>query len=406
MVEVDPADGEDYGTKHTWLGRYRHEAVGIRAVAGKPLAVYSGCDRRGGHLYKFVSRDRVADPGDRQNSRLLEMGMLYGAKFHPDGTGRWIPLRADTPVDPDPAGVHVGRTIALPRRPEGGSFLARSDREVDEFKRQYKTLGDLYLGDPETRQGAILTDAHLAASAAGVTCTARPEDTDIAPDGSLYIAFTSGSPDASGEGPDGRIFRGPGGAVPHEAGWIVRLIESGDDPGAMQFRWEMFATGGQIAAGGAGFANPDNLAFDGKGNLWMVTDLSTGVQNRPVSPAQAEPLGIYGNNSVWVLPTSGPDAGNAYLFAIGPMECEMCGPFLTPDGQTLFLAAQHPGEYNGMRQNMASEIRKFAMTTPDGREFIQTREVPIGSNWPGRAPDDPPKPAVVAIRRKHFQAIV
>ncbi|EHJ09282.1 Tat (twin-arginine translocation) pathway signal sequence domain protein [Crocosphaera watsonii WH 0003] len=52
MVEIDPRDKNDYGTKHTWLGRYRHEAVAFRAETGKKLAVYSGCDRRGGHLYK------------------------------------------------------------------------------------------------------------------------------------------------------------------------------------------------------------------------------------------------------------------------------------------------------------------------------------------------------------------
>lgn len=45
MVEVDPANPKDFGTKHTWLGRYRHEAVGIRAEAGKQLVFYSGCDR-------------------------------------------------------------------------------------------------------------------------------------------------------------------------------------------------------------------------------------------------------------------------------------------------------------------------------------------------------------------------
>jgi hypothetical protein len=55
MVEVDPANADDYGVKHTWLGRFRHEAVAVRAVANQKLAVYSGCDRRGGHLYKFVS---------------------------------------------------------------------------------------------------------------------------------------------------------------------------------------------------------------------------------------------------------------------------------------------------------------------------------------------------------------
>ena len=41
MVEIDPANVNDYGTKHTWLGRYRHEAVGIRAEAGKNLVFYS-----------------------------------------------------------------------------------------------------------------------------------------------------------------------------------------------------------------------------------------------------------------------------------------------------------------------------------------------------------------------------
>jgi secreted PhoX family phosphatase len=55
MVEVDPANPDDYGTKHTWLGRFRHEAVAFLAQTVQPLAVYSGCDRRGGHVYKFVS---------------------------------------------------------------------------------------------------------------------------------------------------------------------------------------------------------------------------------------------------------------------------------------------------------------------------------------------------------------
>lgn len=114
VVEIDPANPNDYGTKHTWLGRYRHEAVGIRVEAGKPMVLYSGCDRRSGHLYKFVSRGTVADPTDKANSRLFESGMLYAAKFHADGTGEWIPLKADTPVNPDLPSVHVGGMLNLP----------------------------------------------------------------------------------------------------------------------------------------------------------------------------------------------------------------------------------------------------------------------------------------------------
>ncbi|NET58971.1 MAG: DUF839 domain-containing protein [Symploca sp. SIO2E6] len=79
MVEIDPANPNDYGTKHTLLGRFHHEAVGVRAVEGKPLAVYSGCDRRGGHVYKFVSKGVVSNPQDKANSGLLAEGTLYAA---------------------------------------------------------------------------------------------------------------------------------------------------------------------------------------------------------------------------------------------------------------------------------------------------------------------------------------
>ncbi|MEM7727209.1 MAG: alkaline phosphatase PhoX, partial [Cyanobacteria bacterium P01_A01_bin.45] len=115
IVELDPANPKDYGTKHTWLGRFRHEAVGVRVVPGKPIAFYSGCDRRGGHIYKFVSKDKVSNPTDKVNSQLLSQGMLYAAKFNPDGTGRWIPLRTDTAVDPDLPSNIVGNLIRLPK---------------------------------------------------------------------------------------------------------------------------------------------------------------------------------------------------------------------------------------------------------------------------------------------------
>ena len=48
---------------------------------------------------------------------------------------------------------------------------------------------------------------------------------------------------------------------------------------------------------------------------------------------------------------------------------------------------------------MKSESREFAIQTTNGEPFMQTRQVPIGSNWPSLKPNDPPKPAVVAIRK-------
>lgn len=407
IVEVDPSNPDDFGTKHSWLGRYRHEAVGIRVEAGSPLAFYSGCDRRGGHVYKFVSSNPVTNPQDKANSQLLADGMLYAAKFNPDGSGTWIPLTMDTAVDPVLPSTVVGGMVTLPNRPEGGFIKVEDDAVAQAMKQQYGTLGDLYEGSDLEKQGAILIDAHFAASAAGSTTTARPEDTMVAPDGTLFIAFTSGLPGGDG-GPDTAIFQGPNGEEEYEYGWIMKLMEDSNDPAAMSFQWEMFAAGGEPAEGGLGFSNPDNLEFDAKGNLWMVTDMSTSAHNQPVPArineqgetlSQKELLGIFGNNAIWQIPTTGDRAGSAYLFGYGPMECEMTGPYFTPDNTTLFLSAQHPGEVNGQRQAMAAETRSFAMQTTDGVPFIQAREVPIGSNWPGKNPNDPPKPSVVAVRR-------
>jgi len=397
IVEVDPANPEDYGIKHTWLGRYRHEAVGVRAEAGKPLAFYSGCDRRGGHLYKFVSTAQVQDPKDKANSNLLRYGMLYAAQINPDGTGKWIPLQPSTPVNPVLPSNLVGSLVPLPKRPEGGIYKAKSDAEIANFKQKFKTLGDLYIGTPEEKQGAILIDAHFAANAAGATCTARPEDTEIAPDGSLYISFTSGTPGGDGA-PDKRIFKGPNGETPWEYGWLMHLIEDENEPAALTFRWKMLAVGGRPVSGGAGFSNPDNIVFDNNQNLWMVTDMSTGKQNN----YDKDGIGEFGNNSIWFIPTIGDNAGNAYLFGIGPMDCETTGPFFTQDQQTLFLSVQHPGEKYGIRQNFASETRRFTLYTKNREsweKFEQSRTIPVGSNWPGKAANDPPKPAVVAIRR-------
>ncbi|MGB3298785.1 MAG: alkaline phosphatase PhoX [Phormidesmis sp.] len=407
VVELDPSNRQDYGTKHTWLGRYRHEAVGVRAEAGKRLAFYSGCDRRGGHVYKFVSTGIVSDPTDKANSQLLADGMLYAAIINADGTGRWMPLTLSTPVNPVLPSTVIGGMVPLPQRPEGGFQKVEDDAIANALKKSFATLGDLYEGTDLEKQGAILIDAHYAASAAGATLTARPEDTEVSPDGTLFIAFTSGAPGSDG-GPDKAVFVGPNGEEDHEAGWVMKLIEADNDPAALTFEWEMFAVGGEPTAGGAGFANPDNLAFDSQNNLWVVTDMSTSTHNVPVPKRITEQgqtlqgkdmLGIYGNNSLWQIPTSGEDAGTPKMFAYGPMECELTGPFFTEDSSALFISAQHPGETNGIRQEMATETREFELKTTDGKSFLQKRGVPVGSNWPDNTAGAPPKPSVVVIHR-------
>ena len=388
MVEVDPTSAGQTAVKHTALGRFRHEAVAVRAEAGKPLQVYSGCDRRGGHLYRFVSAERVETVTDKRNSRLFEAGELQVARFHADGRGEWLAVTAEAVVDPFRpsrfSDADLGCPVELPHRDrsQAGAELFREDAAVEDYCRHFATLSDLYRGEGEALQGAILVDAHLAASAIGGTPTARPEDTKIDPvSGDLLIAFTSGSPGRSG-GADPSVFQGPDGQSSWANGWVMRLSDSSDN----RFTWRMAVTGVTPWAGGLGFANPDNLALDSKGNLWIVTDRSM----------KSSGGDVFGNNSCWLVPR---DGGSALCFATGPMECELTGVCLDQEESSLFLAVQHPGEVHGARVSGGIEFQSHLLVDREGASFQQLRQVPLGSNWPAQAPGRPPRPGVVAIHR-------
>ena len=70
---------------------------------------------------------------------------------------------------------------------------------------------------------------------------------------------------------------------------------------------------------------------------------------------------------------SGPERGATRAFFNGPRGCEVCGPEFTPDGKTLFIAVQHPG---------------------DGSSF----EKP-STRWPDFLPSLPPRGSVIAITK-------
>ncbi|QPN63262.1 PhoX family phosphatase [Synechococcus sp. CBW1004] len=398
MVELDPRRPERPALKHTALGRFRHEAVAVRANAGEPLVVYSGCDRHGGHLYRYVSEEPVRDPLDPANSRHLERGRLEVARFSPDGSGIWIPLLPQTVVDPlSPAHFEAYELPALLPLPHSdrslaGAELLRGEDAWRAYRQRFRTLADLYPGTGDEQLGAILIDAHLAANAAGATPTARPEDTELDPrTGDLLITFTAAGSDGEGQA-DPAIFRGPGGQSRWPYGWLMRLQ---DDPARMDrggggFRWRLVATGGTPWEGGMGFANPDNLAVDRGGNVWMVTD-------RAAVNGSSD---VFGNNSCWVFPATGTAAGDALLFATGPMECELTGPCFDSRESTLFLAVQHPGEDNAVHQVGQEELQSYRLQDRDGGGFEQLRRLPLGSNWPSTEPGRIPRPGVVAIRRQ------
>jgi uncharacterized protein len=258
VVEIDPYDPSATPRKHTAMGRFRHENVGIRVGADGTVVAYMGDDKRDSCVYKFVADRKLRDPRDRAaNLAILESGRLYAADF---ATGRWL--------------------------------LLDSSAEA-------------------------LADARKTAIDAGATPVDRPEDLEIHPlDGSVFIAMTNNAL-------HGNFY-----------GHIVRLAERNGDPAATEFQWGVFATGGPQS----GFSCPDNLLFDDAGNLWMCTDVSDDSVGR----------GIYsflGNNSLFLLP-AGYEGGAVHRFAVGPVECELTGPCWTPDGFTMFIAAQHPGGHS------------------------------------------------------------
>ena len=333
VCEHDPYDPEYPGRKHTALGRFRHENTAFRHEPGSKFVLYMGDDKANEGVYKFVSKRRFRPRQWSNNRRILEEGTLYIARWEPEGRRRFA-AAGDT--DPISATEGTGRWVEVPRSA---------------------------LEDTATRLRAIYGDefnAHFA--------TNRPEDLEVATDGSVYIALTNNS------------------TVFDSHGSVRRLRERGNDPEAKQFRWRDYAAGGPTGSGdpgSAGFSSPDNLVFDKARNLWVVTDISSSRLNG------ANEYGYHKNNAMFMVPTSGPNRGIGFRFANGPVQCELTGPYFTPDEETLFVNVQHPGELTGI-----------SSTAPGifGQETTYTSWWPEGNRTAGETPSTP-KPSTVAITR-------
>jgi uncharacterized protein len=215
VVEVDPFDPRSTPRKQTAMGRFHHENVAIRIGSDGTVAAYSGDDKAGSCIYKFIADRKITDTSDRSgNSSILESGSLYAADFE---NGRWLLLDYER----QPALHDARRRLISPRF---------------------------------NSQAEVLAEAHDAAMVLGATPLDRPEDIEIHPiDGSVYVALTNNLRDGNYHGQ------------------IVRIEESGNDPASLTFDWSLFASGGADS----GFSSPDNLTFDSAGNLWMCTDIST-----------------------------------------------------------------------------------------------------------------------------------
>ena len=168
----------------------------------------------------------------------------------------------------------------------------------------------------------------------------RPEDIEPNPvNGKIYCALTNNSQ----RGKPG--YPGIDAANPradNAMGQILRWQEDGDFDGST-FVWNHLVLAGDPAnnraeakgnVNGEGFACPDTIAFDGRGVLWIGTDMGAAVMNKGE-------FSRLGNNQ---LLACNPASGELRRFLVGPVNCEITAVTFTPDGRTMFVNVQHPGE--------------------------------------------------------------
>ena len=244
--------------------------------------------------------------------------------------------------------AHEGATVTLAR--DGRPVVYMGDDKTDEHI--YKFIGDepgslaqgtLYAADTDrgrwlplsldrdnrltqafSTQTELLIRTREAAKLAGATPQDRPEDIEIDPhSGAVLIALTKHP------------------LRPY--GSILRLAEKNNDPAAEEFVANTFLAGGTEN----GFACPDNLVFDPRGNLWLCTDIAS----HELSGLLYAP---FKNNGLFHIPMSGSHAGVPVQVASAPPGAEFTGPTFSPDGRTLFLSVQHPGENSGSADALSS----------------------------------------------------
>jgi secreted PhoX family phosphatase len=132
-------------------------------------------------------------------------------------------------------------------------------------------------------QAEVLIKTRFAADALGATKMDRPEDFEADPvTGHLFVVLTKNAK----RKPD--QLDGANSRAGNKWGQIIELLPPGEgkdaDHAATEGRWDVFLLAGdpskpeEGAKYGAGvsangwFFNPDNIAFDPKGRMWIATD--------------------------------------------------------------------------------------------------------------------------------------
>ncbi len=363
IVEIDPYDPASTPRKRTALGRFAHEgAWPSLLLAGRRPAIYMGDDNRGDYIYKFVSAQPWV-PADAQaanrlaiGDKYLDAGTLYVAVFNADGSGEWRPLvfgqgplTAANAAYPfaDQADVLINARLA-------GDALGATRMDRPEWGAVNPVTGEVYF---------TLTNTNTAARPITATDAANPR---------IYADVKLPQGDLVNVDPPAPPVR----TVGNPNGHIIRLREAGDSSEATTFRWDIYLFGAgadldpaniNISGLDAGndFSSPDGLWFSrptgvsGRVNplLWIQTDdgAYTDVTNCMMLAAMPGVTGDGGARTITntldgvsrqqaTIVGRAASGMNLKRFLVGPKECEITGIDSTPDGRTLFVNIQHPGE--------------------------------------------------------------
>ncbi|MEV4103220.1 PhoX family phosphatase [Nonomuraea sp. NPDC049649] len=338
IVEVDPFDPDSTPIKRTALGRFAHEAATTTLSRDGRVVAYMGDDSRFEYVYKFVSKRRYIKGHDRHNRTLLDEGTLYVAKFRGDSPKKELDGSGRLPKD----GAFDGTGEWIPLVSGKKSFVKGMTAEE------------------------VLVYTRSAADKVGATKMDRPEDMERNPvTGGVYIALTNNSNRTPAQVDEAN----PRAANKH--GHVLELFERGNDAAARTFSWSIPLVCGDPNDASTYFAGfdkkkvspiscPDNVAFDPDGNLWISTD--------------GNALGT--NDGLFVMPVKGKERGYVRQFLTVPVAAETCGPLISDDQLSVWVAVQHPGEADGASPDQP------ASRWPDG-EGSQPRPS-VAVVWHGR----------------------
>jgi secreted PhoX family phosphatase len=302
--QINPETGDF--ARLDWLGNFSHEGVGLDDAGN----LYLGDENRAGAIYKAVPND-VGD---------LTKG---GTLFYLVGTG----------IDGTSWKGVSNPANAINEASNGGAILFDRPEDFDEHN------GLVYFAVTEPKSDADTHHGNYNGTPGGGPSPLN----QISNQGGVYALTTNGVPSLSTQS----------GALPPYSN-LTPMIQVQDPK---------YTTQDQAKAQ-QGLQFPDNLAFDGRGNLWVHEDIpdgstfpANGTDVGKQARDQQDELYVYklGTDGASIVPnldTSGPGVSGGYkaadmrtspgaVAANRPCDNEFTGGIFGQDGKTLYINQQH-----------------------------------------------------------------